>query len=302
MKIIYNCYGGSHSSVTSAAIHLGLLQCDRVPCKKDLWKLPYYDTQVKKDHGTLHFMGKDEFGHEVFVVGRRNMGKPVQRVIRDIAKIFAIPEQEYMLVDPMPYVNLAMKIGGITSRRLGLVFPGRPLVTWGNRLAFPRLSNMVKRVKENLPAAHPFSLKLAGVRAVIYCDYTGRQQSALAARFHLQHDHKPTSLPRLPVGQITSWGEDQNGVKVFSLGVSYENELLPKIMREFANLFGVPEQDLTIVDLVGKGKVKYVLAEVTDRLPLLRGLGSLLEKKQMAAVQQIVDNVKQTLNTSPPKV
>ncbi|HPZ72110.1 MAG TPA: DUF3189 family protein, partial [Peptococcaceae bacterium] len=25
MKIIYNCYGGAHSSVTAAALHLGLL-------------------------------------------------------------------------------------------------------------------------------------------------------------------------------------------------------------------------------------------------------------------------------------
>ncbi|HWJ02080.1 MAG TPA: DUF3189 family protein, partial [Verrucomicrobiae bacterium] len=48
MKIIYNCYGGSHSSVTAAAIHLGLVDCGKVPCARELWKLPYYDSQVKK--------------------------------------------------------------------------------------------------------------------------------------------------------------------------------------------------------------------------------------------------------------
>jgi hypothetical protein len=31
MKIIYHCYGGTHSSVIAAAIHLGLLPEDRVP-------------------------------------------------------------------------------------------------------------------------------------------------------------------------------------------------------------------------------------------------------------------------------
>ena len=43
MKIIYHCYGGSHSSVIAAALHLGLLAKDRIPNETELMAIPYFD-------------------------------------------------------------------------------------------------------------------------------------------------------------------------------------------------------------------------------------------------------------------
>ncbi|HEX3010797.1 MAG TPA: DUF3189 family protein, partial [Syntrophomonadaceae bacterium] len=39
MKIIYHCFGGSHSSVTAAAIHLGLIEKHRPPSMEELMSL-----------------------------------------------------------------------------------------------------------------------------------------------------------------------------------------------------------------------------------------------------------------------
>ena len=43
MKIIYSCYGGTHSSPIAAAIHLGRLPDDRIPSPEELMKTDYYD-------------------------------------------------------------------------------------------------------------------------------------------------------------------------------------------------------------------------------------------------------------------
>ncbi|MDA8442312.1 MAG: DUF3189 family protein [Peptococcaceae bacterium] len=299
MKIIYNCYGGSHSSVTSAAIHLGLLQCDSIPCKEELWRLPLYDKQVKKDHGTLNFMGTDELENAVYVVGRRSMGKPAQRALNTLAQIYAIPQNDFMLVDPMPFVNWAMKIGGITSRRLGLVAIGRPVVTWGNRKAYPHLAGLVKRVKANLSPAVPLDYHNNGARAVIYCDYTGRHQAAVAATLHLNRDFHAMQTPRVKVGEMFHWGDDAEGNQIYSQSVSYENELLPKLMREFAKLYEISEAQLTLVDLVGMAKYAYGIGAVIEAMPGLgrrtENLFTHLNQRNLGQIRDIVELTKSTL-------
>ncbi|HCX78095.1 MAG TPA: hypothetical protein DG577_01645, partial [Firmicutes bacterium] len=43
--MIYHCYGGAHSSVTAAAVHVGLLARDKTPSRLELVSLPYFDAQ-----------------------------------------------------------------------------------------------------------------------------------------------------------------------------------------------------------------------------------------------------------------
>jgi hypothetical protein len=38
MVIIYNCYGGTHSSILASAIHLKKLPIDRIPSKQENFK------------------------------------------------------------------------------------------------------------------------------------------------------------------------------------------------------------------------------------------------------------------------
>lgn len=150
MKIIYSCFGGSHSSVTAAAIHLGMLPTTRVPTPKELLEVPYFEQQVGKDHGYFRFMGLDEYKNEVYIIGKQNLGKHFEEIIRQIADIFNINQDEIIIIDSMPYVNYSMMIGGFTSRKMGITCVGRPIVIRGTQKAYFNLVNMVDNIKITL--------------------------------------------------------------------------------------------------------------------------------------------------------
>ncbi|MDD3652796.1 MAG: DUF3189 family protein [Desulfotomaculaceae bacterium] len=147
MKIIYHCFGGAHSSVTAAYIHLGFLPADHVPDSQAFCQLPFYDRQGNDQHGHFFFMGRDEFGHEVFFTARRSRQVVLENIVKGLAEIFDIPPAEYLLVNVMHKVNWAMKFGGYLSRRCGLIRVGRPIVTMGTRLAYSQVANLVRQVK-----------------------------------------------------------------------------------------------------------------------------------------------------------
>ncbi len=144
MKVIYYCYGGSHSSVTAAAIHLGLLK--ERPSYHQLLDIPYFDYQTKYQHGIIRCLGVDGNGTEVFFVGRRNY-KAFEQLVLSIADLLGTPRSELILVNTLPCTNWLMVIGGLLSRGLGLVSLGRPIVAWGTIMAFPRFTSLVKEVK-----------------------------------------------------------------------------------------------------------------------------------------------------------
>jgi Protein of unknown function (DUF3189). len=148
MKIIYHCFGGSHSSVTAAALHLGMLKKNRIPTPDDLIKIPYFDKTNDSDFGSIRYMGTDEFGNEVYVLGKKSLGNRFGSILLGVAAILG-KQDELLVVNCMDLVNWSMKLGGFTSRRLGLVALGRPVVSWGTGKAFGQLVNLVEitRVK-----------------------------------------------------------------------------------------------------------------------------------------------------------
>ncbi|MDI9448851.1 MAG: DUF3189 family protein [Pelotomaculaceae bacterium] len=150
MKIIYHCYGGAHSSVTAAAIHLGLLPENRVPTRAEFCAVPLYDRQEADEHGHFFFMGKDQAGHEVFLTARRSRPGVLENIFTGLAEIFGIPEDDYYLVNVMGEVNLTMKLGGFLSRRWGAVRVGRPIVAMGTQAAYLQLVKLVQRVKSEV--------------------------------------------------------------------------------------------------------------------------------------------------------
>ncbi|MDF9407366.1 DUF3189 family protein [Pelotomaculum isophthalicicum JI] len=150
MKIIYHCYGGAHSSVTAASIHLGLLPVDRVPVLKEFWEIPFYDRQENDEHGHIFFMGLDESGNEIYFSACRGRPLVFQSVFKGLAGIFDIPQEEYLLVDVMKNVNWTMKLGGYLSRRCGYTKIGRPIVTLGTQAAYLQVINLVRKVKKTI--------------------------------------------------------------------------------------------------------------------------------------------------------
>lgn len=143
MKIIYHCFGGSHSSVLTAALHLGLIDKKKQPTMEELLVLPYFDKTSNEDFGSIRFMGIDESGNEVYVLGKKNMGKRYSNIILGIAELLGA-KNEVLAVDCMSRVNLNMKLGGFTSRRMRMAALGRPVLGWGTRATFTALVNLAE--------------------------------------------------------------------------------------------------------------------------------------------------------------
>ena len=148
-KIIYHCFGGAHSSVVAAAIHLGQLRTDTLPGNDDLMGLTLFDRQTKDGHGLLHFLGFDERGKQVYCLGCRNAGTTVEQVLLQVGEMFGVRE-ELFFVDTLHCVTFNMRIGGYLSRRWQLIRLGRPLVLDGTRKAFPALVKLVEKVKKEV--------------------------------------------------------------------------------------------------------------------------------------------------------
>ena len=150
MKIIYYCYGGSHSSVTAAAIHLGYLMPDKKPTSDALMRVPLFDRQTDKDHGKFTLLGQDEMGNEVYTCGCRSLGTKIEKTLYGIAKITNTTMDDVVFVDTLKGVNNLMRIGGFLSRKLRLVAIGRPIVIKGTQDAFNSFVKIVKHVKEEI--------------------------------------------------------------------------------------------------------------------------------------------------------
>ncbi|MFO7151622.1 MAG: DUF3189 family protein [Bacillota bacterium] len=150
MKIFYCCYGSAHSSVVAAAIHLGWLPEDRVPELEEIEKLPHYDKTASAEIGTPFFMGKDRKGAEIYIIGMASQRLLVKNAIVSFLQHSGVEPEDVIFVDAIPLVNLKTKIGGILSRRMGLVSVGRPLTIRGIQERYFDFVKMVKEVKRAL--------------------------------------------------------------------------------------------------------------------------------------------------------
>lgn len=151
MKIIFNCFGGAHSSVTAAALHLGLLPETRLPEPEELLNLPYYDAQVGKDHGRIRFMGFDRWGNEVYIVGKKNLGIFYEKIMHSLITLNGGTQEKFIFVNTMPYVNIWMMLGGFLSRRLGMRVPGRQIVIYGTRKSYFKFLHLVNLLQVKDP-------------------------------------------------------------------------------------------------------------------------------------------------------
>ena len=148
MIVLYHCYGAAHSSVLSAAIHLGLLAEDRVPGIKEIREIPFFDRKKSEEIGIPFFYGYDKRGNKIYIQGMGGSDKIVIGLLQDIMELYGIPEREVLLVNALENVNILVRIGGFLSRRLGLIFPGRVISIIGLQLANPKFLATVLRVKE----------------------------------------------------------------------------------------------------------------------------------------------------------
>lgn len=151
MKVLYHCYGGTHSSVLAAAIHTGHCDPDRPPARDELETLPLFDKRAGSDYGKARFYGQDDRGHEVWVVGRLKYVSSPGEVFSVMAGLF--PDSAgHVVVDVARALNWQMRFGGFVSRAIRFPALGRPFIAWGTRRAYPRIRALVMRTKGELEA------------------------------------------------------------------------------------------------------------------------------------------------------
>jgi len=150
MKIFYHCYGSSHTSIVSAAIHLGILPDDRIPTIDEILKVPHYDQGTTELIGTPIFFGVDEFGCDVYAIGLTHAKAMFKRAIRSFLAINNVSEQELVMADALARISIYTRIGGYLSRGLGIVSIGRPLSAYGIQRTYYNFVDLTQEVKQKI--------------------------------------------------------------------------------------------------------------------------------------------------------
>ena len=154
MKLFYHCYGGAHTSVTCASIHLNYLPNDRIPKTCEFKAIPFYDKMENRELGKPVYMGRDDMGWDIYVVGMKDGKNVVIPAIISYLNANNVSRREVLFVSALVQLHPITAIGGIVSRRLGLAFIGRPMTIWGIRRSYPHLVELVNKVKQNIAAKH----------------------------------------------------------------------------------------------------------------------------------------------------
>ena len=153
MLIIYACYGGAHTSPMAAAIHLGRLKGDPLPSSEDILNIQYFDVLATGDRGRVFPVGTDEFGNQVYILGRGNHLQPIIQAVKSGYMLAGGDPRQIMFINTLKGVNWPMRIGGFLSRRLGLVSLGRLVAAVGARRAYPKLAEIVAETKAKCAVA-----------------------------------------------------------------------------------------------------------------------------------------------------
>jgi hypothetical protein len=148
MIVIYHDFGGTHTSCVCANIHINKLPMDKIPDKDEIINLPTFDKVRKNEYGRLLYIGTDEMGAQVYTLCRKHSKKFVIPAISDMYQIFNGNLDGFFLANTSPTVNNLMRIGGLTSRVLGLIYFGRPIAAKGVQKDYTKLVDLVKTTKD----------------------------------------------------------------------------------------------------------------------------------------------------------
>lgn len=150
MIIIYNCYGGTHSSILTSAVHLGYLPSDIIPSRKEILNTKYFNKLQYKDMGKLIFHGVDTEGNKVYTIGRGTSKALIPAMINltmDLHKLCNVDEC-FAYVNTSGTVPFSMTIGGLFSRGLKVDFIGVPLLTIGARRSYKKVIELSQKTKQ----------------------------------------------------------------------------------------------------------------------------------------------------------
>lgn len=152
MIVIFQCYGGTHTSVVAAAIYTGRLNRMRLPAGTELENLPYFDRVAGHHVGNLHYFGHDKEQNPVFILGSRKWGGSVIKLLAATLETEKRTGAAVAVIDCLEHVTLPVRIGGVLSRCFHLTALGRLLLKFGIRLIYPGLVMQVELFENNRAA------------------------------------------------------------------------------------------------------------------------------------------------------
>ncbi|HYE81276.1 MAG TPA: DUF3189 family protein [Clostridia bacterium] len=150
MVIIYNCYGGTHSSILASAIHLKNLPVNQIPTNQEILKVEYFNKLTYSDMGRLLFHGVDDEGNKVYTIGR-GISKALVPAMRNLVIALCRDNginEHFLFVNCSPTVPPLMTMGGFFSRALHMDFIGVPLLIAGTKQTYYNITKLVEKSKE----------------------------------------------------------------------------------------------------------------------------------------------------------
>ena len=150
MIYIYNCYGGTHSSVLAAVYHLEMLDKTQEPTKEEILNLPNFNKLVHGNRGELFYYGNDKDGNKVYTVGRGN-SKILIPGLYNLASMLHkqnLLNEKIIFSNTSPTVPLPMTFGGLLSRGLKIDFLGVPLLVKGAKQSYKNVIELVNNTKK----------------------------------------------------------------------------------------------------------------------------------------------------------
>ena len=147
--MIYHCYGGAHSSVVAAHLHLGSIPLRGKVSAEQILALPEFDRATADDWGKPHLIGLDELGNEVYILGLGRQSAPCARVIISLGYRLGT-SRKTMLVNTLPTIGVLTRIGGFSSRVLGFKNFGQNLAAQGIITSLEGLRSLVIYTKKQV--------------------------------------------------------------------------------------------------------------------------------------------------------
>ncbi len=290
--VIYHCFGGAHSSVTSAAIYLDLLPRDRVPETVEILRTPHYDGDETIVHGHFRFMGRDEEDRAVFVLGKRMLGPGVSRLLIMFAGIYGCAGDIFARDTTAP-INLLMICGGYLSRALKFVALGRPLVVLGTKHAYFRFVRIAEQCANRLKLSCRVAdaRQAPGRRAIFYICPEGFRLAMVTACLHVRPGASDPEILNWAnksafsgeVGQVLLMGVADH-YRVYLVGGGREPLIVGRMIRELRSLLGLPQQSCLVYDQVANPSWPQLMTARLCRRLRLSGLFKACEQRALLAM------------------
>lgn len=150
MKLFFYCRTGVHTSLITAAIHLGWLPTHRKVREAELVKIPYFNNIDYQLLGTPIFLGYDQFNNQVYTFGTWSETEVIPKAVDSLLKLHGVNSDQYLLVNTLRMENLLVRLGVKLAVRFKRKRLAEALLLGGLIKAYPTGLDIVRELRQTL--------------------------------------------------------------------------------------------------------------------------------------------------------